>query len=107
MLYALEICGEFWFCDTTKRFAPEYGSVTDKRAFESCLEDYLQDSEGECSLPRESNPWKFYCGETKEKIEQGEGELIVALHCGNKDSLWELCQWVSGCCTCLRIRVDY
>jgi hypothetical protein len=103
MLYGLEVNETFWFCDTTERFAPSYGAVTDKRAFECCLEEYLQDTEGYCSLPRENNPWKFYIGTSKEEIEQGNGELIVTLHQGNKDALWELYQWAN----CLRIHVSY
>lgn len=107
MIYGLKIGNSFWFCDTTKQFAPSYGPVTDKTAFCSCLEDKLQEGEGECSLPRETNPWTFYKGESKEQIEQGNGELIVTLHRGNKEALWDLVDWVSGPCTMLRIKTDY
>jgi hypothetical protein len=107
MLYALEIDGDFWFCDTSTRFGPGYGLVTDKKAFQRCLEDYLQETEIECPLPRSSAPWNFYCGKTENGIKQGERELIVSLHRSDKDALWELSQWVSGSSTCLRIKADY
>lgn len=108
MFYGLKIHGSWNICDPSDRFAPSYGPVTDKRIFQVCLEEYLQEGDGECSLPwRESEPWTFWKGNSEEEIREGKGELIVSLHAENKDALWELRQWVSGSCTCFRIRVDY
>ena len=107
VIYALKINDSYTFCDTTERFAASFGPVTEKNAFHTCLEEYLQDGEGRCSLPRQTDPWEFYKGSSQEEIEQGKGELIVTLHEGSKEALWDLVKWVNGPCTMLQIKVDY
>lgn len=109
MIYGLKITygDSWWFCDPSKRFAPSYGPVSDKTIFSSCLEDYLQDGEGNTSFPNEQNPWEFYKAETQEDLEQGRGELIATLHNGNPEALWKLYSWCRGACTAVRVCVDY
>ena len=88
------------------KFAPSYGPVTEKKMFQALLEDYLED-DGYCSLPHETSPWTFWKAETVEQLRSDQGTLIKTLHRNDKESLFELLDWVQGACTTIRICVDY
>lgn len=107
MVYGLNIDGSWYFCIPSRRFAPSWGDVKQRDAFETCLEEYLQSYEGSCGLPTEAEPWQFYSGESQEELVEGKGTLIVSLHRGNKEALWDLYKWCSGRCVGFEIRVDY
>lgn len=108
MIYGLEIDEEFYICDPDQRFLPTFQPrPTPKRIFGVCLEDYLQGVDGSCSLPRQDSPWRFWRAQSEEAIKAGRGELVIELHKGNKDSLWELIDWLNGSCTAVRVMTDY
>jgi len=109
MIYGLKnTYGESWtFCDPSKRFAPSYGPVKEKAIFSICLEEYLQEGDGNCPFPGPEHPWEFYKAETQQDLEEGRGELIASLHNGTPEALWELYHWCRGGCVKVGVSLSY
>lgn len=112
MFYALvidEYGGDFSFWIQEENTLCSYTDEDDKqkRHFARCLEDYLQAGDNKVGLPSEAAPWVFVEGSSEEEIKAGNHKVIVKLHKGDKDSLWELYQWASSNCTMFRIEIDY